>query len=131
MKYRLMDILACPYCKVFPLKLLVFEERNYENRKALGKVPLCELYCQYKGKFLKELGGPPPCDECIKKEVVAGILICEKCNRWYPIIDEIPVLLPDELRKEKEDLEFLRKYRNNIPEYVLYKGKPFNLSKPS
>jgi len=128
MKYRLMDILACPYCKVFPLRLVVLEEKIYEERRAVGEPPLCELYCRFKGKPVKELGSPPPCDECIKREIVHGLLICDKCNRWYPIIDEIPILLPDELRKEKEDLEFLRRFKERIPPEVLQKGKPFNLA---
>jgi uncharacterized protein YbaR (Trm112 family) len=36
-------------------------------------------------------------------EAVKGeVLICASCNRWYPVIDDIPRMLPDELR---EDLE--------------------------
>jgi len=28
-KYRLMDVLACPYCKTFPLTLVVLREKGY------------------------------------------------------------------------------------------------------
>ena len=38
-----------------------------------------------------------------KEEIVEGLIICPKCLRWYPIRDEIPEMLPDELRKEGED----------------------------
>ena len=43
-----------------------------------------------------------------KEEIVEGVIICPKCLRWYPIRDEIPEMLPDELREEKDELPFLR-----------------------
>ncbi|MBS7634198.1 Trm112 family protein [Candidatus Bathyarchaeota archaeon] len=88
MKRRLMDILACPIDKYYPLELHVFEERD---------------------------------------EIVEGIIICPKCLRWYPIRDEIPEMLPDELRGKKDELLFLRKWKDKIPEKILLEGKPFNL----
>ena len=36
-----------------------------------------------------------------------GILFCAKCYRFYPIVDEIPILLPDELREKQKDIDFL------------------------
>jgi uncharacterized protein YbaR (Trm112 family) len=89
-KKKLMEILACPIDKQYPLELLVFEE---------------------------------------KEEVVEGLIICPKCSRWYPIRDEIPEMLPDELRTEKEDLPFLKKWKAKTPEKILREGKPFNLGK--
>lgn len=83
-----MEILACPMCKNYPLKLHVFEE---------------------------------------KEEIVSGILECESCQRWYPIIDEIPHMLPDEMRDGKEDLTFLEKWRNKAPSHILERGKPYAL----
>ena len=64
-----------------------------------------------------------------KEEIVEGLLVCpdQKCNMWYPIIDEIPHCLPPELREEKEDLSFLEKWKNKIPEKILKEGKPFTL----
>lgn len=88
MKRYLMDILACPIDKYYPLELHVFEEKD---------------------------------------EIVEGIIICPKCLRWYPIKDEIPEMLPDELRGKKDDLSFLRKWRDKMPEKILLEGKPFNL----
>ncbi|HDD64386.1 MAG: Trm112 family protein [Thermoprotei archaeon] len=130
MKYRLLDILACPYCRHSPLKLIVFTRRKYPERKIeFGKIPVCEYYCQYREKFVKDLEeGEADCNECIKFEVEYGVLICEKCMRWYPIMEEIPVLLPDELRDRDKDIEFLRKFKEKIPEEILKNGKPFNLS---
>lgn len=63
-----------------------------------------------------------------KEEIIEGIIVCPKCLRWYPIRDEIPEMLPDELRNRREDVEFLMKWREKVPERVLLEGKPFNLS---
>jgi len=62
-----------------------------------------------------------------KEEVSSGLITCSKCNRWYPIIDEIPHMLPDELRELNEDLPFLQKWKEKIPANILQDGKPFNL----
>ena len=88
MKKRLMDILACPMDKHYPLDLHVFEE---------------------------------------KEEIVEGMLVCEECGRWYPIMDEIPQLLPDDLREQKPELAWLLKWKGLVPESVLREGKPFTL----
>jgi uncharacterized protein YbaR (Trm112 family) len=61
------------------------------------------------------------------EEISSGIITCPKCERWFPIIDEIPHMLPDELREQSEDLPFLQKWKSKIPEKTLQKGKPFNL----
>jgi uncharacterized protein YbaR (Trm112 family) len=88
MKKKLMDILACPIDKFYPLKLHIFEE---------------------------------------EAEIVEGLIVCPKCSRWYPIRDEIPEMLPDELRDEKDELPFLEKWQDKIPKDILTEGKPFNL----
>jgi len=130
LKYRLMDILACPYDKKFPLKLYVFEEKVYPEREYVwDKKPLCELYCGLLEKKVEELD-ETPCEECIKKEIVEGLIFCEVCNRWYPIVEEIPIFLPDEIREKRkqEDLKFLNKYKDKIPEKILKEGKPWTLT---
>ncbi|MEM3137659.1 MAG: Trm112 family protein, partial [Thermofilaceae archaeon] len=65
--------------------------------------------------------------ECIKYEVSEGVLFCRVCNRWFPIIDEIPILLPDEMREKKEELDFLQKFKDQLPKYLIEDGKPWNL----
>ena len=64
-------------------------------------------------------------------EIGEGLMVCKVCNRWYPIIEEIPHMLPDELRKQKEDQPFLEKWRESIPQNILKNGKPFNLESGS
>ena len=52
-------------------------------------------------------------------EVEEGLLRCPKCNRWYPIgnsVETIPELMPDDLRDEEKDIEWLKKWIKLIPE---------------
>ena len=90
MQRKLMDILACPIDKHYPLELLEFNLR--------GDV------------------------------IVDGVLICPECGRYYPITDEIPVMLPDKLRSKKEDIDFLQKWKEKLPESVVQGGKPWSLA---
>ncbi|HXG06332.1 MAG TPA: Trm112 family protein [Nitrososphaera sp.] len=91
MKKSMLDILACPIDKHYPLELYEVESE---------------------GQTVKE-----------------GVLFCNKCNRYYPIIDEIPVMLPDEIRKEKKnmDIELLRKWQGKIPDKIIKQGNPWHL----
>ena len=61
-------------------------------------------------------------------EIDSGILYCAKCNRWYPIIETIPQMLPDEFRKEEEEVKFLKSIRNLLDDKFFQQDlKPFNL----
>jgi uncharacterized protein YbaR (Trm112 family) len=64
-----------------------------------------------------------------KEEISEGVIICPKCLRWYPIREEIPEMLPDELRKEEDELPFMRKWKNKFPEKILREGRPFQIKK--
>lgn len=128
MKYRLLDILACPICKNWPLEFIVFGETRYEYKDLKVKTPFCRDYCALNRNYLNNLDiSKLDCAECTKKEITEGIIICKKCNRWYPIIEEIPVMLPDELRNEKEDRQFLEKWKNKIPSDIITSGLPVHL----
>lgn len=127
MKLRLMDLLACPMCKKFPLRLIIF---NVESRERPQSVPSkCPLYCALKGGWVKDVNpSDDDCLHCFSREVIEGLIICDNCYRWYPIIDEIPHMLPDDQRlmDPEEELEFMRKWLERFPREVLEKGKPFN-----
>ena len=60
------------------------------------------------------------------EEIEEGILHCSQCRRWYPILEGIPRLLPDQYRGESE-VELLRRQQNRLPEEIVRNGKPFNL----
>ena len=50
--------------------------------------------------------------------VSVGALYCTKCKRFYPIIDGIPVMLPDELRDRKLDSDFIKENADIIPDKI-------------
>ncbi len=122
MKYRLLDLLACPIDKTFPLKFkIIKEEKGQEvQRDKIG----CELYCSFKDTMLNN---PPAdwvnyCRTCLGIIIKEAVLICPSCGRWYPVIETIPRMLPDELRSKKDDEEFLSNFSNVLPKEVLDKG---------
>lgn len=122
-----MDILACPICKNFPLKLIVFSETSIPPVQNTRR---CELYCEFHGGYVKEVlerRGDTDCPTCYTKEIVDAILICSKCGRWYPVEEEIPRMLPDELRDKDQDTNFLKKWKERIPSDIIKDGKPFSL----
>ncbi|MFX0013605.1 MAG: Trm112 family protein [Promethearchaeota archaeon] len=61
-----------------------------------------------------------------EREIETGLIFCSQCNRYYPIKGTIPVMLPDDLRKEDEDLNFLSSNKDYIPIKILTEGKPFS-----
>ena len=61
-------------------------------------------------------------------EIETGIIFCPQCNRWFPIIDTIPQMLPDEYREEKEEVEFLKMNKNLLNEEFFHQDlKPFTV----
>ena len=63
-----------------------------------------------------------------KDNVVSeGALFCPKCSRLYPIIEEIPIMLPDELRDKKQEIEFLKNNKEQLPEKIISNANPWHL----
>ncbi|MDH5417958.1 MAG: Trm112 family protein [Nitrosopumilus sp.] len=89
MNKTMMNILACPIDKNYPLELFEINE---------------------KGNVVSE-----------------GALFCTKCSRFYPIIEEIPIMLPDELRDKRQEMEFLKNNKNMLPEKIITKANPWHL----
>ncbi len=85
----MLDILACPIDKHFPLEIFEIKTKN--------------------------------------DIVLEGAIYCTDCSRFYPIIDEIPIMLPDELRDKNQDLDFLRRNQSNLPEKISKHGSPWHL----
>lgn len=115
MKYRLMDILACPMCRNFPLRLIVFSR---DSRYSVKETMRCELYCSYHDGLIEQLK-ETNCKECYSFEITDGLLICQRCGRWYAIIDEIPIMLPDNFRDRKREREFVERWGDKIPPEIL------------
>ena len=197
MKPWLLDILACPICKQFPLKLFIFsyetkpdvfneilsvyekrdidfikkekiieileedgdlflrddviiEKNTLENYLKLVLLSIEELINVFdkteneiskksielmtttiKNKLL-DFSKNPKVDEIdtilpelyfvnkikIGTEIESGLLLCEGegCNRWYPIIETIPMLLPDDAREryKQKEIEFLKTNKDKM-----------------
>ena len=84
----LLEILACPidkadvvYHKTYDFILCEKCDIRYPAESA-GKKEVCA-----------KCGGDV-------KKIKGEVLICSKCNRWYPVIDDIPHMLPDDLRDD-------------------------------
>lgn len=92
----MIDILACPVDKHYPLELFELDVLAQDNQ----------------------------IDDAIINE---GLLFCNECLRYYPIIDEIPMMLPDELRERQTDINFLQKWKSKIPDKVIRHGNPWHM----
>lgn len=89
MNKKMLEILACPIDKYFPLE--IFELTS-------------------------------------KDQIVSeGAIYCTKCSRFYPIIEEIPIMLPDELRDKNQDIEFLKRNQSLLPEKITKQASPWHL----
>lgn len=143
MKLRLLDILACPIDKTWPLKIHIFEEREITDPKIpqadeITKV-VCKYYCGKNDLVLsneisdtadgsaktlvatKEAGKvsyEKDCKECFSKEIISGIIKCSECDTYYPIIEEIPMMLKVELRNEDIERNFTLKWTEKIKELL-------------
>ncbi|MCJ7817303.1 MAG: Trm112 family protein [Candidatus Thorarchaeota archaeon] len=104
MKRWLMDILACPVSDCrSKLNLDVYTSHTVETE----------------GEDIEEI------DE--------ALIRCKKCGRWYPVIDGIACMLPDDLRMDGkqhiEETAFLERWNEKVPTDILKNGIPFGLTK--
>ena len=62
-------------------------------------------------------------------EIDEALITCPNCKRWYPVIDTIPCMLPDEQRMDGkqriEESKFLERWKGKIPSEILESGIPF------
>jgi uncharacterized protein YbaR (Trm112 family) len=125
----MLDILACPMDKNYPLDLIELQVKEFENDKLRESDFLNDDKTSKKNNLVinqeNDTRGEGTKDKIII--IIEGILYCKKCLRFYPIIDEIPIMLPDELREKEKDLEFLNKWKNNIPQNILNNSNPWHL----
>ena len=89
MNKKMMEILACPIDKHFPLEIFESDSKD--------------------------------------QNVLEGAIYCTKCSRFYPIIEEIPIMLPDELRDKNQDMEFLKRNQIKLPEKITKQASPRHL----
>lgn len=87
----MLDIVACPIDKHFPLELFEISIASDSD------------------------------------DVIEGALFCDKCKRFYLIIEGIPVMLPDELREKQKETGILMKWRDVLPNKITQHGNPWHL----
>jgi uncharacterized protein YbaR (Trm112 family) len=129
LKKHILDILACPIDKNYPLDLIELHVKEFEN-DILRESNFLNDDKNSKNNSLVINQENDSTGEVTKDKIIViieGILYCKKCLRFYPIIDEIPIMLPDELREKEKDLEFLNKWKNNIPQKILSNANPWHL----
>ncbi len=98
MKYRLLEILACPQCGG-DLQLKVFhEEASPGEQPPVTTMPRCRVHCARLNLPAAQVPAGE-CTACYRQQVIDGLLTCN-CGQLYPVIGGIPRMLPDELLRE-------------------------------
>ncbi len=59
--------------------------------------------------------------------VVEGALYCPKCSRFFAIMEEIPIMMPDELRDKDREMGFLEGNRERLPDKIIKQASPWHL----
>jgi uncharacterized protein YbaR (Trm112 family) len=132
MNKKLLDILVCPFDKVTPLELLEFQStsdsRAHTKEAEKSILNTSNSTGQDASTTAKMDNGRSNQNETLQQtEIVEeGLLLCKTCQRFYPIVEEIPIILPDELRDKKKDIEFLNKWRERIPVDLMTRLKPWS-----
>ena len=125
----MLDILACPMDKNYPLDLIELHVKEFKNDNLRESNFLNDDNNSKKNNLVinqeNNIRGEVTEDKIIV--IIEGLLYCKECLRFYPIIDEIPIMLTDELREKEKDLEFLNKRKNNIPQKILNNANPWHL----
>jgi uncharacterized protein YbaR (Trm112 family) len=114
MPYNLIELIACPMCRGVSFSLKAFEEygnRIDDSMKGHDESDPEQNYNESAGNY----------------KIKTGILFCNSCNRWYPIVNGIHILLPDNYRDEKEDKEFLIKHKADLDDMGINYEKTFNI----
>jgi len=96
--------------------ILVEKITNLQNQSDFSDIEniLPELY------FLNKLK--------IEIEIETGLLFCPECCRWFPIIETIPQMLPDEFRNADEEIKFLNTNKHLLDDTFLKQDlKPFKI----
>ena len=119
MRKSLLEILACPIDKHSPLELI-------EINVHLANESSSDKRSDNNETLEEQIDNDTAYDNVIVKE---GVLFCSSCSRFFPIIDEIPIMLPDELREREKDLQFLLDWETKIPSKILDHGVPWHIER--
>lgn len=127
MRYGLLDLAGCQRCHA-PLTSFVLRERDSVMPQGLqpdaSRVP-----ASTGAGPVGTAGGPTPLRSILQRhagapgdpsrnfavEIDEGLLICAGCGRWYPVIGQLPEILPDHLRDAQRDLAWFRSIEMALP----------------
>jgi uncharacterized protein YbaR (Trm112 family) len=135
-KAKLKDYIKLIFLSINELDNLFDRTQNKLSQKcfkliqSVVKPKILEFFENYKLNQLNEIMPELIFLNKIKTEteIESGLLFCQKCNRWYPIIDTIPQMLPDEFRNEEKEIQFLQNNKNLLDEEFLNLDlKPFSI----
>jgi len=149
---RMLDILVCPFDKESKLELFVIgsnappkdEEKikrdlgqkssdGHQQNKICQKIDDMESisdhhdYEEEKKNKIDAYSDDLFADAELDVVIEEGILFCNRCLRFFPIVEEIPIILPDEIRDKNRDLELLKKWSDSLPDKVVKKALPWHL----
>jgi uncharacterized protein len=139
MNKKLLDILVCPFDKVSSLELFQFKAKaSFASVNTIsnneGQDSKNTLTSENEnGRKMNDAStnstsnSVSDMNEGTTEIVEEGLLLCRSCLRFYPITEEIPIILPDELRDKKKDLEFLKTWNESIPNDLLKNLRPWTL----
>lgn len=111
------EILICPFDKYPNLELLEFKVKMDNSKNIMNFSKMVSGL----GTKLEKL---PDNKTRIIEE---GLLFCNGCFRFYPIIDEIPIILPDNLRDKDLEMSFLKRWQNLLPDKIVKQAVPWHL----
>ena len=140
----MLDILVCPFDKESKLELFdlgsrvtqkdeeKFTDEHQQNKgdQKNNDMESISVYNEYEEEKKNKIDANS--DDLFAEAdydivIEEGILFCNHCFRFYPIVEEIPIILPDEIRDKNKDLELLKKWSNSLPEKVVKKALPWHL----
>ena len=127
---RMLDFLVCPFDKESELELFEFKTRPMENIAQSAEIKSgSESGLKSNDNRARDSTFKPRNAVDIDNDVVIedGMLFCNSWLRFYPIVEEIPIILPDELRDKNNDLDILRKWSDSLPEKVVKRSLPWHL----
>jgi uncharacterized protein YbaR (Trm112 family) len=149
---RMLDILVCPFDKESKLELFDLgsnappkdegktkkdvgqkssdghqQNKSYQKSNVMESISAHYEYKEEKKNKIDAYSDELFADADLDIVIEEGILFCNRCLRIFPIVEEIPIILPDEIRDKNKDLELLKKWSNSLPDKVVKKALPWHL----